>query len=191
MLVSLDDQITYVYRNGILIGYSNVSTGKKGHRTPTGVFTVLQLDKNHHSSIYNNAPMPYTKRLTWGGISLHAGSLPGYPSSHGCIHLPSAFAAKLFSISELGLTIVIADDHTEPQRVDPPTFLLPVDPESGDTSPHKHLPIGKDMTWNPDIAPEGPLSILASLSDQEMIVFRNGREIGRGSISLQEFAGLG
>ena len=87
VVVSLLEQRVYVYRNGIRIGVSTASTGKPGHGTPTGVFMVLQKDKDHNSKTYNNAPMPYTERLTWDGVALHAGGLPGYPSSHGCIHL--------------------------------------------------------------------------------------------------------
>jgi hypothetical protein len=96
MVVSLDEQRAYVYRNGVLTGVTTVSTGKKGHETPTGVFTILQKNKDHFSNIYDNAPMPYMQRLTWGGIALHAGGLPGYPASHGCIRLPSEFARQLF-----------------------------------------------------------------------------------------------
>lgn len=92
MVVSLTEQRAYVYRNGILIGATTVSTGRPGHLTPTGVFTVLQKQKEHRSTIYDGAPMPYMERLTWGGIALHAGGLPGYPESHGCVHLPSEFA---------------------------------------------------------------------------------------------------
>jgi len=86
VVVSLSEQFAYVYRNGLRIAYCPVATGKPGHETPTGVFTILQKDKDHVSSIYN-AKMPYTERLTWSGICLHAGSIPGYPNSHGCIHL--------------------------------------------------------------------------------------------------------
>ena len=91
VLVSLNQQFAYVYRNGILIGYCPVATGKPGHETPTGVFTILEKDKDHVSSIYK-AKMPYTQRLTWRGIALHAGSIPGYPNSHGCVHLPLDFS---------------------------------------------------------------------------------------------------
>ena len=83
VIVSIPEQKAFVYRNGIRIGQSTVSTGRPGHATPTGVFTILQKDINHHSSTYNNAPMPYMERLTWDGIALHAGHLPGYPASHG------------------------------------------------------------------------------------------------------------
>jgi hypothetical protein len=92
VVVSLTEQRAYVDRNGIDVGYTTVSTGKPGHDTPTGIFTILEKDKNHHSSKYNDAAMPYQERLTWDGVALHAGGLPGYPSSHGCVHLPSAFA---------------------------------------------------------------------------------------------------
>src|SRR6185503_12097277 len=107
-------QRAYVYRNGVLIAVSSVSTGKPGHETPTGVFTILQKDKDHHSNLYNNAPMPYQQRLTMGGVALHAGGLPGYPESHGCIHLPTQFAKELFAITNLGVTVVVegnAQDH--------------------------------------------------------------------------------
>ena len=109
VVVGLDDQLAYAYRNGVRIGYAKVSTGKKGHETPTGVFTTLQKDKDHHSSIYNNAAMPYTQRLTWGGVALHAGGIPDYPSSHGCVHLPSEFARLLFEVSPMGMTVVVGD----------------------------------------------------------------------------------
>ncbi len=83
LIVSLPEQLAYVYRNGVIIGASTVSTGKKGHETPTGVFTILQKHEDHYSSLYNDAPMPYMQRLTWSGVALHAGRLPGYPASHG------------------------------------------------------------------------------------------------------------
>lgn len=77
MVVSLDEQRGHVYRNGLRIAVTTVSTGKPGHATPTGVFTILQKDRDHHSNKYNNAPMPYQERLTWDGVALHAGGLPG------------------------------------------------------------------------------------------------------------------
>ena len=79
IVVSLPDQLVYVYRDGIRIGVSTCATGRPGHETPTGVFTILQKDADHHSSLYNDAPMPFTERLTWSGVALHAGNLPGYP----------------------------------------------------------------------------------------------------------------
>src|SRR5271170_86405 len=126
MIVSLTEQRAYVYRNGILIGATTVSTGRPGHVTPTGVFTVLQKQKEHRSTIYDGAPMPYMERLTWGGVALHAGGLPGYPESHGCIHLPSEFAQRLFDISPNGMTVVIGTELSAPQQVAHPGYLAPV-----------------------------------------------------------------
>src|SRR6201996_6226521 len=126
MVVSVTEQRAYVYRNGVLIAATTVSTGRPGHVTPTGVFTVLQKQKEHRSSIYDSAPMPYMQRLTWGGVALHAGGLPGYPESHGCVHLPSEFAKELFDMSPPGMTVVIADAATEPTWVNHPGYLAPV-----------------------------------------------------------------
>src|SRR5580704_7076640 len=126
MVISITEQRGYVYRNGILIGATTVSTGRPGHLTPTGVFTVLQKQKEHRSTIYDGAPMPYMERLTWGGIALHAGGLPGYPESHGCIHLPTAFAQKLFDLSTSGMTVVIGAEQKAPTRVAHPGYLAPV-----------------------------------------------------------------
>src|SRR5262245_425602 len=127
MVVSLDEQRAYVYRNGVLIGVTTVSTGRPGHLTPTGVFTVLQKQKEHRSTIYDGAPMPYMERLTWGGVALHAGGLPGYPSSHGCVHLPLEFAKLLYGVTDRGTTVVIADANSAPDDVLHPSVLEPMD----------------------------------------------------------------
>jgi lipoprotein-anchoring transpeptidase ErfK/SrfK len=124
IIVSLPDQKVYVYRNGVRIGASTCSTGKAGHLTPTGVFKILQKDRNHHSKTYNNAPMPNMNRLTWSGIALHAGQLPGYPASHGCVRLPMAFSSLLFGITKVGMTVVIADDASQPTEVVHPGMVL-------------------------------------------------------------------
>ena len=181
VLVSLNKQQAFVYRNGITIGYTLVSTGKKGHETPTGVFTILQKDKDHVSSIYK-AKMPYTERLTWSGICLHAGGLPGYPSSHGCIHLPLEFSHFLFDINELGATVVIADEHSGPAEAAHPAMLL---------SPALHKsraegPLAKftKFEWQPDLAPEGPISLLLSTADSKLYVYRNGVEIGFAEVGM-------
>ena len=131
LVVSLKTQRVVVYRNGIPIGISTVSTGRKGFDTPTGVFTVLQRRVQHFSRKYDNAPMPYMQRLTWDGIALHAGRIPGYPASHGCIRLPKAFAKKLFAATERGVTVVVADEASHGPAVVWPTELAPVDAYSG------------------------------------------------------------
>src|SRR6266705_2352175 len=109
IVASTTEQVAYVYRNGNRIARSSVSTGRPGHRTPTGVFTILEKEVHHTSSIYKGAEMPYMERVTWGGIALHAGDLPGYPDSHGCIRLPLEFSKLLFGVTMKGATVIIAD----------------------------------------------------------------------------------
>ncbi|MBV2148491.1 L,D-transpeptidase family protein [Sphingobium sp. AS12] len=102
LIVSIARQRVHVYRGDRLIGAASVSTGTKGHRTPTGSFPILQKRQWHRSNLYSNAPMPFMQRLTWDGIALHAGHNPGYPASHGCIRLPYAFARQLFALTQIG-----------------------------------------------------------------------------------------
>jgi hypothetical protein len=118
VIVSRARQRAYVYRGGVLIGVAAISTGKVGHRTPLGEFTILQKAVHHRSNKYSNAPMPYMQRLTWGGIALHAGPLPGYPASHGCIRLPHGFAQKLFAATTLGAYVQVTDDGPDLPRVE-------------------------------------------------------------------------
>ncbi|WP_298814030.1 L,D-transpeptidase family protein [uncultured Sphingomonas sp.] len=110
ILISIPDQRAYVFRGETLVAASTVSTGKAGNDTPTGSFTILQKNAKHFSNLYDNAPMPYMQRLTWDGVALHAGANPGFPASHGCIRLPTAFAKKLFEITELGATVEVTDE---------------------------------------------------------------------------------
>ena len=182
VLVSLNQQFAYVYRNGILIGYCPVATGRPGYETPTGVFTILQKDKDHVSSIYK-AKMPYTQRLTWSGIALHAGSIPGYPNSHGCVHLPLEFSHLLFEVEHLGGTVVIADDHSGPAEAAHPGMVLsPMIPEGQPEVPV----LGPDAyDWRPEVSPEGPVNVLISGADRKIYVYRNGIEIGFSEIHIE------
>jgi hypothetical protein len=182
MLVSLTEQKAYVYRNGILIAATTVSTGRPGHLTPTGVFTVLQKQKEHRSTIYDGAPMPYMERLTWGGVALHAGGLPGYPESHGCVHLPSEFAKELFAVSPAGMTVVIADAASEPAWVTHPGYLAPVSAVGGRPVESDLLSAGETEHWDPQASISGPVSIVLSRQSQRMVVYRNGIEIGAAKI---------
>lgn len=184
--VSVEEQRAYVYRNGIRVGVSTVSTGRPGHATPTGVFTVLQKDKDHHSKNYNDAAMPYTERLTWDGVALHAGGLPGYPSSHGCVHLPTDFAERLFEISPMGMTVVIADRHTLSTYERHPLAIEPVDPASGAAIATPPLGPTETERWTLDASPKGPISIVMSSADRRILVFRNGIEIGRAKLALPD-----
>ncbi len=179
LVVSLDEQRAYVYRNGIAIGLSTISSGKPGHETPTGVFTILQKDKDHKSNLYNSAPMPYMQRLTWDGIALHGGNLPGHPASHGCVRLPQAFAQKLFGETKRGDTVVVADAKSAPMSLAYPAVLAPVNsigkplPETTDAPDHY---------WNDAAAPSGQVGILVSLHDQRLYVLRDGVLIGESRL---------
>ena len=92
IVIVLDIQRIYVFQRDKLIGFSTISSGKKGKETPTGFFNILQKNVDHKSNLYSDAPMPFMQRLTWDGIAMHGGYLPGYPASHGCIRLPLAFS---------------------------------------------------------------------------------------------------
>ena len=178
IIVSLNTQRAYVYRNGVPIGVSTVSTGKAGHKTPTGVFTVLQKRVVHKSNKYANAPMPFMQRLTWYGIAMHAGNLPGYPASHGCIRLPLAFAELLYGVTSLGLTVVITNDALVPE-VSPQPRITQGD-DLADSS------VAGAFMWRPERSPSGPVSIVVSGRDRRLIVLRNGIKIGSSPIDLDE-----
>jgi L,D-transpeptidase catalytic domain len=177
VIISLKTQRAYAYRNGVPIGVSTVSTGKPGKETPTGVFTILQKAVKHRSNIYSNAPMPFMQRLTWSGIAMHAGQLPGYPASHGCVRLPAGFAKLLFGITSLGLTVVITDDPLAPEVAPAPTLLdAPGDVASSTKRPYR---------WQPEKSLTGPLSIVLSGRDRRIVVLRNGVEIGSSAIEIE------
>jgi hypothetical protein len=174
LIVNIKTQRALLYRNGVPIGASSVSTGKPGYTTPTGVFTILQKEVEHYSRTYDNAPMPYMQRLTWRGVALHAGNLPGYPASHGCIRLPLGFAKLLYGATKLGMTVVIANKESLP-RAAPAVEMQPS--EAGPTP---------ELTrWNPEAAPFGPVSIIVSASDRRAVVLRNGIEIGSAPVTVK------
>ena len=182
--VDLSRQRATVYRNGVRIGVCTVSSGKKGHETPTGVFTILQKDANHHSSLYDNAPMPFQQRLTWDGVALHAGGLPGYPESHGCVHLPYNFARELFGITRIGATVVVAGTAAGPVRATRASVLSPVDAKGkpGAVAP---LDANEPFRWTPAKSTQGPLTIVVSKGDQRIVVLRGGVEIGRSRAEIR------
>lgn len=176
MIVSLKAQRAFVYRNGVPIAVSTISSGKPGHATPIGVFTILQKEVDHHSNLYGSTPMPYMQRLTWDGIALHAGNLPGYPASHGCIRLPLAFAKLLYGVTRLGLTVVITDQALVPEVAPTPDLIAP-SPADGHTVPSGY-------NWTPERSPTGPVSIVVSGRDRRIVVLRNGVEIGSAAVRL-------
>ena len=117
IIISIADQRISLYDNGALIARSSVSTGVEGHPTPLGVFSVISKHKWHRSNIYSAAPMPYMQRITWSGIALHAGDLPGYPASHGCIRLTNDFAIRLWHLTKRGTRVIIAHNDVRPVEI--------------------------------------------------------------------------
>ena len=183
--VDLSRQRATVYRNGVRIGVSTISSGKPGYATPTGVFTILEKNVEHYSRTYDNAPMPYQQRLTWMGVAMHAGNLPGYPASHGCIRLPMEFAKRLFQVTPRGGTVVIAGGNKDPIKRPPAGVLAPV--MAGVTSgPAAVLGEAGTFTWTPEASPTGPVSIIVSTGDQQVVILRNGKEIGRAKAEIPE-----
>ncbi|MDF1658585.1 MAG: L,D-transpeptidase family protein [Verrucomicrobiales bacterium] len=180
IVVSIDDQVAYVYRNGTEIGRSTVSTGRPGKETPTGVFTILEKRKEHESSIYKGAQMPNMQRLTWTGIAIHAGDLPGYPASAGCIRLPLKFSELLFAETALGATVAITQRSRYPSQSEKPVSILlstNVDQNS--------IPIpDRRPFWNPNKSPSGPVSLLLSIGDETLYVYRNGVLIGQAPVGI-------
>ncbi|TFV73146.1 L,D-transpeptidase [Bradyrhizobium frederickii] len=121
IVVSIDRQKVTVYDTNGVFAESPVSTGMKGHSTPMGVFSVIQKHKFHHSNIYSGAPMPYMQRITWSGVAMHAGVLPGYPASHGCIRMPMSFAMKMWNWTRMGARVIVA-----PGEISPHSFSHPL-----------------------------------------------------------------
>lgn len=118
IMVSKDRQELKIYDGGVMVAASRVSTGKAGHSTPTGIFSIIEKKRKHFSNLYDNAPMPFMQRLTWSGIALHASnSVPSYPASHGCVRLPNDFAKTLFSLTRRGGHVLVTDGEIAPQRI--------------------------------------------------------------------------
>ncbi|MEM6916216.1 MAG: L,D-transpeptidase family protein [Verrucomicrobiota bacterium] len=180
IVVSIDDQMAYVYRNGTEIGRSTVSTGRPGKETPTGVFSILQKNKDHESNIYKGAKMPNMQRLTWTGIAIHAGDLPGYPASAGCVRLPLKFSELLFTETDLGGTVAITQRSRYPSQSEKPVSVLLSSNIDASSAP---IPDRKPF-WNPNKSSTGPVSLLLSIADKTVYVYRNGVLIGQAPIGV-------
>jgi lipoprotein-anchoring transpeptidase ErfK/SrfK len=147
IVIVLDIQRIYVFQNDKLIGFSTISSGKKGKETPTGFFNILQKNVDHKSNLYSDAPMPFMQRLTWDGIAMHGGYLPGYPASHGCIRLPLPFAKALFGVTRINQEVFVLQDTStpvkrpEPKPVVDPTLAPTVPPV--ETTSTQEAPVSK------------------------------------------------
>lgn len=129
--VSLSRQRLTVYDSSGAIAESPVSSGRVGYSTPTGVFTVLEKQRMHHSNLYSGAPMPNMQRITWSGVALHAGVLPGYPASHGCIRLPHGFSKKLYGMTRNGTRVIVTRDPVAPRAIAHERLFGAFPPEDG------------------------------------------------------------
>src|SRR6188768_374593 len=189
VLVSVPEQTMHVYRNGILIGRSSVSTGTKGNATPGGVFSILEKKQEHYSKKYDNAPMPNMQRLTWTGIAMHSGNLPGYPASHGCIRLPYDFSQLLFSATASGGTVVVGDGKVPvPHLASSPGLML----APKDITAQMLRPLASnDYDWKPERSESGPITMVVSAADKAVYVYRNGNPIGRAPIEVAGRGSLG
>jgi len=123
-VLSLSDQHISIYNSSGIVTRGKVSTGMPGHRTPSGIYSIIGRERYHHSNIYSGAPMPFMQRITWSGIALHLGVVPGYPASHGCIRLPAGFAEKLWGMTKIGERVVVSPHEVSPSEISHP--LLPV-----------------------------------------------------------------
>ena len=132
VVVSIGGQRVTLYNDGVRVAQGPVATGMRGYATPTGVFSVIQKDRYHRSNLYSNAPMPYMQRITWSGVALHEGPLPGHPASHGCIRLSHDFASRLWLITKLGVRVIVARND-----------VIPID------FAHPHLFVPKAKPWEP------------------------------------------
>ena len=118
--IAIEKQTLKIYDANGFFAETPISTGMRGHSTPMGVFSVIQKHKYHHSNIYSGAPMPYMQRITWSGVAMHAGVLPGYPASHGCIRMPMNFAVKMWGWTRMGARVVITPGELTPESFSHP-----------------------------------------------------------------------
>src|SRR5882757_3498035 len=124
-IVSIEtQQVTFYDADGWILR-APVSTGTTGRDTPAGVFAVIEKDKDHHSTLYDDAWMPNMQRITWNGIALHGGPLPGYAASHGCVRMPFGYAEKEFDKTRIGMRVIIAPNNAEPVEFSHPALFMP------------------------------------------------------------------
>ncbi|MFL5065374.1 MAG: L,D-transpeptidase [Xanthobacteraceae bacterium] len=183
IIISIADQRISVYDDGALIARSSVSTGVPRHPTPLGVFSVISKKRWHRSNLYSDAPMPYMQRITWSGIALHAGVLPGYPASHGCIRLKNDFAIRLWHLTKRRTRVIIAPDDTRPVEIaNARLFVAPPKAASGPPESRAviadnaivaaaamHAPSTPDADTQPVTSSQVPGSAAAAVAPRKVI----------------------
>jgi len=170
--VSIGKQRVKVYDAHGVFAEAPVSTGMAGHSTPMGVFSVIQKHKLHHSNIYSNAPMPYMQRITWSGVALHAGVLPGYPASHGCIRMPMGFAVKMWNWTKMGARVVVTPGETTPASFSHPllpAFKVAPQPVVAE-QPHADAPVAaKADKGAPETKPATSLELRSTVGHRDAV----------------------
>ncbi len=185
--MDLSKQTLELYRGGVLIGRSTIGAGKDPHPTPTGIFTILQKNRTHHSTKYHEASMPFMERLTWDGVAIHAGNVLGQPDSHGCIHVPMEFAKKLYDVSTEGATVLITSGVETPNQPAKPDLEFSSGKSSPVTTPTPQIP----DSWHPEAAKSGPMCVVYSSADHRIYVYRNRVEIGVSNVGQGTAAQVG
>jgi hypothetical protein len=142
LVVSIGDQRAVLYSNGVRVADTKISTGVPQHPTPTGIFSIIQKNRWHRSNIYSNAPMYYMHRLTWSGIALHEGHLPGYAASHGCIRMPTEFVSRLWNVSKMGMRVIVARVEVTPQEFSHAKLFNPAPKPADNRSRTSEVPQG-------------------------------------------------
>jgi L,D-transpeptidase catalytic domain len=174
-IVSLGEQRVTIYDAEGRILRAPVSTGQTGYETPAGIYSVIQKEAEHYSNLYDDASMPFMQRITWSGIALHAGALPGYPASHGCIRMPLNFAERLFELTSMGLRVIVVPTDVTPSDIVHPALFRPR-PLGGEVSlasppatppgqdPPMRLGAGGDANVPPPTIPPRRLETLRSIA---------------------------
>jgi hypothetical protein len=151
-VVAIRDQRVSIYDASGVALRARISSGQGGYETPVGVFSILQKKAEHYSNLYDDASMPFMQRITWSGVALHAGALPGYPASHGCVRLPYEFAEKIFSLTKIGMRVVISRDDIAPVDFSHPLLLTP--------QPVPETAVAIPTAYDPDSTDEENASLL-------------------------------
>lgn len=176
IIVDLSQQRLQVYRNGVQIGRSTISSGQVGYETPAGIFTIVEKNETHHSNKYHEASMPLMERLTWDGLAIHAGNVPNHPESHGCVHVPMAFAKKLYDVTSKGCVVLMTEGKNSSGPTKKPDLEFSIGKVSAPT-----LSPTTPFVWRPEVAATGGMCVVFSSADHEVHVYRDGEEIGRAT----------